>query len=133
VKPPKRGSTSPLKAVRGSSSDSTPGAGAIYTVWHGSGRSRSWSRSRSPPKQQARVSRLSTISRSEAIEPSVQPSPQRECPRAKSPKGPRRRRVQQLPVPVACSVAAAGRKRTKPPYCAASHLRGADDDAATAR
>jgi hypothetical protein len=31
--------------VRGSSSGSTPGAGAISTVWQGSGRSRSWSRS----------------------------------------------------------------------------------------
>jgi hypothetical protein len=37
-----------LKAARGSSSGSTPGAGAISTVWQGSGRSRS------PPKQALR-------------------------------------------------------------------------------
>jgi hypothetical protein len=55
VKPPKRGSTSPLKAARGSSSGSTPRAGAVSTVWQGSGRSRSWSRSRSPPKQALRL------------------------------------------------------------------------------
>jgi hypothetical protein len=51
MEPRKRGSTSPLKAARGSIAGSTPGAGAISTVWQGSGRSRSWSCSWSPIKQ----------------------------------------------------------------------------------
>jgi hypothetical protein len=51
MEPRKRGSTSPLKAARGSIAGSTPGAGAISTVWQGSGRSRSWSCSWSPTKQ----------------------------------------------------------------------------------
>jgi hypothetical protein len=43
LEPRKRGSSSPLEAARGSSSSSTPGAGANFTVWQGSSRSRPWS------------------------------------------------------------------------------------------
>jgi hypothetical protein len=49
MEPRKRGSTSRLKAARGIAS-STPGAGAISTVWQGSERSHSWSCSWSPAK-----------------------------------------------------------------------------------
>jgi hypothetical protein len=51
VEPRNRGSTSPSEAARCSSGSSTHGAVAKPTVWEGSAWSRSWSRSRSPPKQ----------------------------------------------------------------------------------
>jgi hypothetical protein len=49
MEPRKRGSVSPSEAARGFGTSSTPGVGAIFNVWEGSGRSRSWSRS--PPRQ----------------------------------------------------------------------------------
>jgi hypothetical protein len=51
MKPRKHGSASPSEAAKGSSTGSTPGAGAKITVWQGSSWSRPWSRSRSRAKQ----------------------------------------------------------------------------------
>jgi hypothetical protein len=51
MEPRFRGSASSVEAARGSSPSSTPGAVAVLSVWQGSGRSRPWSRSRSPAKQ----------------------------------------------------------------------------------
>jgi hypothetical protein len=55
MEPHFRGSSSCVEATRGSSGGFTPGAGVDFTVWQGSSRSRSWSRSWSPAKQALRL------------------------------------------------------------------------------